>query len=83
MNWKQELQLRDLDPAQPIEVQCRICGHGHNEWPSELLQQEELTYVYLDELEHHLKCTRRGCHGPVRLSLAKPGDTEAFVGGMA
>ncbi len=83
MTWKHELQLSDIDPAQPIEIQCRSCGYGRNEWPAELLKNEDWGYLYLDEIETRLKCARRDCNGPVRLTLAKPGDTEAFIGGMA
>ena len=84
MTWKTELQLRDLDPAQPIEVTCKECGYGRNEWPEALMvANEDWCYLYLDELEARLCCVQRGCPGAVRVSLAKPGDTEAFVGGMA
>lgn len=83
MTWKHELQLRDIAIDQPLEVQCRSCGHGRHEWPEELLQNPEWAHLYLDEVEERLKCAKRGCKGKVRLSLAKPGDTEAFIGGMA
>lgn len=83
MSWKKELQLRDIENTQPLEVQCRICGHGRHEWPGDLLQNQDWGYLYLDEVEARLSCARRGCKGAVRLSLAKPGETEAFIGGMA
>lgn len=84
MNWKKDLQLRDLDPSQPIEVTCRVCSYGRNEWPAELLARHlDWGNFYLDEVEAELRCVRRGCTGRVRVSLARPGDTEAFVGGMA
>lgn len=83
MNWKQDLQLRDLSQTQPIEVTCRICNHGRNEWPEQLLKNPDWAYFYLDELEHHLKCVQRGCNGSVRITLPKQGETEPFVGGMA
>jgi len=83
MNWKHDLQLRDLDPKHPIEVTCRICNHGRNEWPQELLKHSQFSYLYLDELENHLRCAKKGCQGRVRLSLANTNDTEPFVGGLA
>ena len=83
MSWKQELQLDDIERNQPLEVQCRTCGHGRHEWPTELLKKEGWGYLYLDEVESRLKCAARGCKGAVRLNLAKPGETEAFIGGLA
>ena len=33
MSWKENLQLGDLTCDQPIEITCRVCGHGRHEWP--------------------------------------------------
>ena len=83
MSWKEGLQLRDLACDQPIEITCRVCGHGHHEWPEQLLKENDWRFLYLDELEAKFTCARKGCHGAVRLSLTSLQDTQAFVGGMA
>lgn len=83
MNWKTNLQLIDLDEHHPIEVTCRTCGHSLYERPLDLLQQHELKYAYLDEVEASLTCKQRGCHGKVRIALSSHNETEGFMGGMA
>ncbi len=83
MTWKHEIQLRDLDPLQSIEVACRRCGLTCYEQVSALLEQDEaMRYAYLNELEKRLACKARGCHGPVRISLVDSTETEGFVGGL-
>ncbi len=95
MSWKQELQLRDLDGSQAIEVLCRKCHHAHYERVADLLEAaaegaEEAEgaakamtpFTYLDEVEALLACHRWGCTGPVTISLADNAETSAFVGGL-
>ncbi len=38
MSWKEEIQLRDLDGSQAIEVLCRKCRHAHYERVADLLE---------------------------------------------
>ena len=83
MNWKTELQLVDLAPSQRLEVTCKECGHSRYESPTLLMSKMGLSFEYLDEVEHRLYCTRRGCNGAVRIALSTKGDTEGFVGGLA
>ncbi len=87
MSWKHEIQLRDLDGNQAIEVLCRRCNDAHYERVSTLLEAaaEAATmtpFTYLDEVEARLTCNRWGCNGPVTISLAGNAETSAFVGGL-
>ncbi len=90
MSWKQELQLRDLDGEQAIEVLCRRCNNAYYERVSDLLEAAEAEgaakpmtpFTYLDEVEALLACRRWGCQGPVTISLADNAETSAFVGGL-
>lgn len=83
MNWKTELQLRDLDIGQRIEATCKSCGHTHYLDVHTLLTQPELQFIYMDELERMSACRARLCQGLVRLALVHDGETEGFVGGIA
>lgn len=83
MNWKTDLQLRDIDARQRIEATCRRCGHTHYVDAGPLLARPELEYIYMDELERMTACKARGCRGQVRLALVHDRDTEGFVGGLA
>ncbi len=83
MNWKTELQLRDLDPKQRIEATCKSCGHTYYIDARTMLIQPELQFIYMDELERMSICRARHCNGLVRLALVHDGETEGFVGGMA
>lgn len=80
MNWKREIQLRDLAADQSIEIACRQCGHAYYRQVSELLDLGKMSY--LDEVEKRLTCKRRGCRGRVRVSLMDRAETDGFVGGM-
>ena len=97
MSWKQELQLRDLDGSQAIEVLCRRCNDAHYERVADLLEaaaegaeaegaeagaKAMTPFTYLDEVEALLACHRWGCKGPVTISLADNAETSAFVGGL-
>ena len=83
MNWKRELQLRDIDTAQLIEASCKRCGHTHYLDAPVLLSRPELQFIYIDELERMTVCKARHCNGSVRLALVHDRDTEGFVGGLA
>jgi len=83
MNWKTDLQLRDITSNQRIEAICKRCGHTHYVNAIMLLRQPELQFIYMDELERMTVCKARGCGGAVRLALVHEGDTEGFVGGLA
>ena len=83
MNWKTELQLRDIASNQRIEATCKMCGHTHCVDAAVLLRQPELLFIYMDELERMTMCRARGCNGSVRIALVHEGGTEGFVGGLA
>ena len=86
MSWKEELQLRDLDGEQSIEVLCRRCGDARYERVAELRDSEATTgltpFSYLDEVESRLACNHWRCPGPVTITLANNAETSAFVGGL-
>ncbi len=83
MTWKHEIQLRDLDPHQSIEVTCRRCARTYYEQASALLERgDAMRYAYLNEVEARLACKSRGCHGPVRIALMDNAETGGFVGGL-
>ncbi len=85
MSWKHEIQLRDLDGDQSIEVICRRCNDAYYEVVSNLRESAAagLTpFSYLDEVERSLACKRWGCAGAVTISLAGNAETSAFVGGL-
>lgn len=83
MSWKTDLQLRDIDNTQHIEATCRICGHVHYVNVPALLQQPELQFIHLDELETMTQCRKPHCHGTVRLALVHSNETQGFLGGLA
>ncbi len=84
MSWKHDIQLRDLDPGQAIEVLCRRCNDAYYEEAADLLEADNpmTPYTYLDEVEARLTCKRWGCEGPVTISLAGNAETSGFVGGL-
>ena len=83
MTWKHEIQLRDLENNQSIEIICRSCSRTYYEQTSTLLKQDKTThYTYLNEVEKLLHCKYRGCHGSVKIVLTSNIETEGFVGGL-
>ena len=83
MNWKTELQVRDLEPGQRLEMTCKTCGHVHYLTPVEIMASPEREFLYLDEVERETYCKARGCLGNVRMALIRKGSASGFVGGMA
>ena len=83
MNWKRNIQIRDLEPNQRLEFLCVKCGHVHYLTPPEIMCSPEREYLYLDEIERETVCRARGCRGAVRMALLRTKDTSAFVGGLA
>ena len=83
MNWKTDLQLRDIAASQRIEATCKKCRHTHYVDAAALLAQPELQFIYMDELERMVMCRARHCGGTVRIALVHEGETEGFVGGLA
>lgn len=82
-SWKQNIQVRDLDDAQRLEITCKICGHVHYLTKALICRPEEREFEYLDEVERNEICKARGCRGAVRLAMPRKGDTSGFVGGLA
>ena len=83
MNWKTELQISDFDAATRFEIACKTCGLTRYEDQSKLAVLPDMKRAYLNQVERALRCSGRGCRGPVRLSLIHDDKTEGFVGGMA
>lgn len=82
-SWKENVQVRDLDPDQKLEITCRSCGHVHYLTRENIITSDEREFLYLDEIERETICRARGCRGAVRLAMLRSGDTSAFVGGLA
>jgi hypothetical protein len=84
INWKQNIQVRDLDDAQKLEITCKACGHVHY-LAREIIMKggEDREFLYLDQIEDESICKARGCNGKVRLAIVKRRDTSAFIGGLA
>jgi hypothetical protein len=62
MSWKQELQLRDIDYVERVEITCEVCGLFQPQDPKMLIDHFGLD-MRLDEVEALLKCQRWGCGG--------------------
>ena len=83
MNWKTDLKLSDLDNRTRLEITCRSCGHSRYETRDSLSTYPKLVHLYLDQIEGHLRCSKRTCRGSVRIALIHANKMEGFVGGMA
>ena len=82
-SWKENVQVRDLDTGQRLEITCKTCGHVHYLTREMICTSPEREFLYLDEVERETMCRARGCRGAVRLAMVRKGDTSAFVGGLA
>lgn len=82
-SWKENVQVRDLDAKDKLEMTCKSCGHVHYLTRAILCSSPEREFLYLDEIEKEAACRARGCRGTVRLAMTPRGDTSAFVGGLA
>ena len=80
MSWKHEIQLRDLDVDQSIEVTCRQCGQTYYQQVAELHGLGKMSY--LDEVEKRLSCKHGGCYVTARISLMDNTVADGFVGGL-
>ncbi len=83
MNWKRNIQVRDLEPSHKLEISCKSCGHVHYLTRTQICVSPEIGFQYLDEVEKEIICKARGCKGNVRLAITHTGKTSGFVGGMA
>lgn len=81
--WKENVQVRDLEAGDRLEMTCKACDHVHYLTRALLCSSPEREFLYLDEIEKEATCRARGCRGAVRLAMAPRGDTSAFVGGLA
>lgn len=82
-SWKENIQVRDLDPGQKLEITCKVCGHVHYLTQAMICASKEREFEFLDEVERNEICRARGCRGAVRLAMPRKGDTSGFVGGLA
>lgn len=83
MSWKRNIQVRDLDAGQKLEMTCRTCGHVHYLTRALICATPEREFLYLDEVEREGVCRARGCRGQVRLAMQSNSATSGFVGGLA
>lgn len=81
--WKSQIQVRDLDDNQRLEITCRQCGHVHYLTRSMICVSPEREFLYLDEVEAETICRARGCRGRVRMAMQSQSATSGFVGGLA
>ena len=88
MSWTEDLQLRDIDEAFPIEHDCKRggCPGVLRSTRAELISRGarkgvELTPdPYLDEVEKIMTCP--ACGGPMMTFEIEESRLEAFQGGM-
>lgn len=83
MSWMRNIQVRDLDETQRLEMTCRECGHVHYLTRALICVSPEREWLYLDEIERETVCRARGCRGRVRLAMQSKSATSGFVGGLA
>jgi len=83
VNWKSNIQVLDLEPGQRLELTCRRCGRVRFLTGAELQARNGAARLWLNEVELRARCRQRGCGGTMRMALPRPGDTSAFVGGIA
>ena len=82
MSWMRNIQVRDLDDIQRLEMTCRRCGDVRYLTKAMICVSVEREFLYLDEVEKETLCRQRGCDGGVRLSLAHGRAVSSFVGGL-
>lgn len=82
MNWKRNIQLRDLEPEQKVELACQSCSYVRFTNAGDLIKSRSDQNLYLDEVETRLSCGHRGCTGRVILALLHQGKVSGFIGGM-
>jgi hypothetical protein len=83
VSWKDNIQIRDLDPQDRIELTCRICKKTRYLTGAELHQRRTQQRLTLAQVEQRAKCRQRGCGGTMRMAMPHLGETKGFVGGMA
>jgi len=96
MAYKRNLQLKDLDSGETLELTCNSCGYVRFiQAPHTLthpLNGKDITHLYLDEFEGKARCAAassmalaaRRCGGTIRLLVIDPADKpEPFSAGMA
>lgn len=83
MGWKRNIQVRDLDADQKLEMTCRKCGHVHYLTRAVICASPEREFLYLDEIEAEAICRARACRGKIRLAMQSNSATSGFVGGLA
>ncbi|MFK4819259.1 hypothetical protein ACI0FS_03600 [Ochrobactrum quorumnocens] len=82
-NWKTTVKVGDLADDQKLELICRKCNRLAYTDRTMLCQGEDRSQLYLDEIEKKAVCKRRGCNGPMRLSMVRLKEMSGFVGGLA
>ena len=82
MNWKTEMQVRDLGPAAKLNATCPACGYKWLEPVEDLAAIILHANMYIDEAEQCLSCPNCRSVG-VDLVLANEMRPSAFVAGRA
>jgi hypothetical protein len=83
VSWKDHIQVRDLGPADRVELTCRACGHVRYLTGAELHARKSAARLTLAQVEARARCRQRGCAGAMRLAMPRQGETVGFIGGIA
>ena len=83
MSWKHDLQVRDLEPTDRIEVTCNECRSVRYIYGGDLMSIHDLLQLRLDEIEKRLLCRQRNCRSHCRIALGHNHKNEGFSGGLA
>lgn len=83
MNWKDNVQVRDLHPEDGLTLRCRRCGTVRRITGAEMQVRKDAMFLYLSEVEARARCRQRGCKGAMVLAWPATGETAGFVGGIA
>ncbi|MDE2042403.1 MAG: hypothetical protein KGJ05_04980 [Alphaproteobacteria bacterium] len=83
MSWKDNIQVRDLDAQDLIELSCRRCRTVRYVDAATLHARKGADRLTLAEVEQRARCRQRGCNGAMRMAMPHRTETKGFVGGLA
>ena len=83
MSWKENYQIKDIDPHIRIEITCKSCGKFRFVTVGHINNAHPIRDYYLDEFETSRICHVYGCGGRCRIALPATSVTEGFQGGLA
>ncbi|WP_374834015.1 hypothetical protein [Paenochrobactrum pullorum] len=83
MSWKSQIQVRDLDDDQRLEMICEKCRRLVYIKKADICKKEGYEQLYLDEVERRSRCRGKGCDGRFRMAMERLKELSGFVGGIA